>query len=705
MDKRKKPYRITRERLLAAKKRIDAIPDRGMEFKEFVSLLQKHFEEISKETTHLFEVNVDKDELWELYLNSFPSGTNEVFRERREYDCSACRQFIKNVGNIVAIKNNKLKTIWDFETNDDKFQPVINALSEYVKQGHIDGIWLSNVSRIGVEKNFELSENEKVATWHHLHLNLPERFVNKTKKSLGNIQGSFRDTRNVFKRSLDEITKDSILTVLELISQNSLYKGEEWKFALNEFLKYKKEYDKVEEKELFAWEQSLKTGEVVGKIKNHSMGTLLINISEGMDLDLAVKKYEEIVAPNNYKRPKPIYTKKMLEDAQKTIEELGYMSSLGRRHATLDDISINNILFSNRDSAKRMSGNVFEEMLEEVAVNSRQFSRVEEVSVDKFVTDILPAVKELEVFLENKHSSSMVSLIAPKDKEAQTMFKWDNGFSWAYSGNMTDSMIKEQVKMAGGNVEGILRFSICWNDTEFNPNDFDAHCVEPHGNEIYFHRKINPETTGELDVDIVHPINGTSAVENITWTSKNKMKQGKYLFFVENFNHRGGRTGFKAEIEFEGNVYLFECNKELRHKEQVMVAEVDFDGETFTIKEKLPSSVSSREIWNLKTNQFHPVSIMMYSPNYWDQQQGIGHRHYFFMLKGCINPENPNSFYNEFLKEDLMKHRKVFEALGSKLKVEDSEDQLSGIGFSSTKRNEVIVRVKGNIDRVLKIKF
>jgi len=705
MDKRKKPYRITRERLLAAKKRIDAIPDRGMEFKEFVSLLQKHFEEISKETTHLFEVNVDKDELWELYLNSFPSGTNEVFRERREYDCSACRQFIKNVGNIVAIKNNKLKTIWDFETNDDKFQPVINALSEYVKQGHIDGIWLSNVSRIGVEKNFELSENEKVATWHHLHLNLPERFVNKTKKSLGNIQGSFRDTRNVFKRSLDEITKDSILTVLELISQNSLYKGEEWKFALNEFLKYKKEYDKVEEKELFAWEQSLKTGEVVGKIKNHSMGTLLINISEGMDLDLAVKKYEEIVAPNNYKRPKPIYTKKMLEDAQKTIEELGYMSSLGRRHATLDDISINNILFSNRDSAKRMSGNVFEEMLEEVAVNSRQFSRVEEVSVDKFVTDILPAVKELEVFLENKHSSSMVSLIAPKDKEAQTMFKWDNGFSWAYSGNMTDSMIKEQVKMAGGNVEGILRFSICWNDTEFNPNDFDAHCLEPNGNEIYFGKSHSSYTEGKLDVDIISPKKDVPAVENITWASESKMEKGAYSFFVHNYSNRGGRAGFKAEVEFDGNIYSFEYNKELKHGESVEVAEVYFDGDNFTIEEKLPSSVSSREIWNLKTNQFHPVSVMMYSPNYWDQQQGIGHRHYFFMLKGCINPENPNSFYNEFLKEDLMKHRKVFEALGSKLKVEDSEDQLSGIGFSSTKRNEVIVRVKGNIDRVLKIKF
>lgn len=47
-------------------------------FMKFKKALQKHFDEMQKEATHLFEVNVDKDELWNTYLDSFPAGTNEI---------------------------------------------------------------------------------------------------------------------------------------------------------------------------------------------------------------------------------------------------------------------------------------------------------------------------------------------------------------------------------------------------------------------------------------------------------------------------------------------------------------------------------------------------------------------------------------------------------------------------------------------------
>lgn len=677
-----------------------------MEFKRFKKQLQDHFEEMTKDAPKLFEVAVDKDELWNLYLDSFPEGTNKIYRERREYDCSCCRHFIKSIGNAVIIKNNQVHTIWEFQTGSSTFQSVVEALDRYIKAHAVSDVYVSKLKAIGTDHNREEVDG-KINVYEHFFLILPDKFVDRSYRSEGDIKGSFRDVRNVFKRSLDEISQEAIETVLELIMQNSLYKGEEWKGVLTEFLKYKKDYEKFpeDERENYAWEKSVTAGAVIGKIRNHSIGTLLVNISEGMELDLAVRKYEQIVAPANYKRPKAIYTKKMLEEAQKTVEELGYMDSLPRRFAKLDDITVNNILFSNRDAARRISGNVFEDMAAEATINPKRFSKVEEIGIEQFVKDVLPTAKELEVYFENKHRQNMVSLIAPQNPESPSMFKWDNPFSWAYTGNMTDSDIRENVKMAGGSVDGVLRFSIQWNDEDYNPNDFDAHCESPRYH-IFFGSKRDGSTGGNLDVDIIYPQEGKAAVENITWPDKSKMIPGTYKFYVNCFSQNGGRSGFKAEIEFDGQTYFFDYPHSLRQGENVAVAEVTLSRDrVFSIKELLPSNISSHEVWGLKTNQFVPVSVVCYSPNYWDEQNGIGHRHVFFMLKNCVNPEMPNGFYNEFLKQELVQHKRVFEALGGKMRVDDVDDQLSGVGFSTTKRAELVVKVKGATERILKVKF
>lgn len=681
-----------------------------MEFKKVKDLLAENINRIlMTDQCQLFEVDIDKDYLWNLYLDSFPEGTNPIYRERRYYDCTACRHFIRNIGGTVYIDEIfEPHSIFEFDTQSEVFQPVMDALSAYVKSRPITDIYLNDSQKVGIEHSRELLDDGTVHTWDHFFVKLPPYAYNTNRSSIPTEKAKIRDRKNVFKRSLDEISMDAIDIVLELISSNTLYKGEEWKTPIKRLKETKKWYCAIpdDKKDLFAWNISTSIDDVIGRIRNHSIGVLLVDISEGMmDLDSAVRRYEKIVAPTNYKRPKAIFTKKMLADAKQTLSELGYIDSLNRRFATLDDITVNNILFSNRDAAKRIGGDIFDEMMNEVTIDPKRFSRVEEVSIDKFINDILPTAKGVEVLLENRHAKNMVSLIAPMNKDAKNMFKWDNSFSWAYSGNITDSDIRENVKNAGGNVEGVLRFSIQWNDgNEWSRNDVDAHCVEPNGFEIYYFRKQSPRTGGWLDVDIQYPIQNKPAVENIAWPSKNRMTPGDYVFGVHQFANRGGKDGFRAEIEFDGQIYQFNYAKELRQGEMIKVATVTLDENgNFSIKEHLPSATSSREVWGLKTNTFVPVSVVMYSPNHWEGQLGIGHRHYFFMLNGCVNPEQPNGFYNEFLKHELEPHKRVLEALGSKLAVTDADDQLSGLGFSATRRNDIIVKVKGATERVMKI--
>lgn len=681
-----------------------------MSFNEFKKRFQQHFDKLIQYADHLFEIEVDKDEFWNLYLDSFPAGSNKIYRERREFDCSCCRQFMRTIGNVAVIRDNTVHTLWEFDTGDPVYQPVVDALNAYLLARPVTNLYVTKTANIGTDRNYE-SINGNVHAWEHFYLELPPRFVFHGIRSEEELKGEARSTRNVFKRSLDEITIAAVDAVLELIAQNSLYKGEEWESQLTVFKQYKEVYDSLPDgqKDNFAWKQSMEAGPVVGRIRNHSIGTLLVNLSEDMDLDQAVRKYELIVAPENYKRPKAIVTKRMLEDARKTVTELGYLNSLKRRFATLDDITVNNILFSNKDVAKRISGaTVFDELGNALPVQSKKFSKVQEIGIEPFIQNVLPTASEVEVLLENKHTSNMVSLIAPENNSAPTMFKWNNGFSWAYSGNLADSALKANVKAAGGKVDGVLRFSIQWNDVELDRNDLDAHCKTP-CDHIYYANKQEQNgrrILGELDVDIINPINGQPAVENITWSNTDQLLRGEYVFYVHCYSSRGGRSGFRAEIECGGTVYTYDYRQPLRQNENVVVAVVSYDPDLgFSIREQLPPNVASREIWGLQTGQFVPATVICLSPNYWDEQQGVGHKHYFFMLKGCVNPERPNGMFNEYLQEQLMRHKRVFEVLGNKLAVEDNPDQLSGLGFSSTKRAELIVKVKGATDRVLKIKF
>lgn len=683
-----------------------------LDFKIVKIGLETHFAKMSEENEHLFVVDVDKDEMWNLYLDSIPPEDNKIFRQRREHDCSCCRHFIKSIGNVVSVKDGVVTSIWDFETTEPKWNMVLKKLSEYIKSKTISDVFISKFADIGTDYNMEQTEDGKLIKWEHFYCKLPNKFVFRSRyDTIDTERSQYRDIRNVFKRSLDELTLEAVETVIELINQGSLYRGEEYLNTLTDFRKLKKEYDKVEDskKDAFAWEEALKISPATAKIRNTAIGTLLIDVSEDVDLEVAVKKYESVVAPTNYKRSKPIFTKSMLEDAQKKITELGYLPSLERRYANANDITVNNILFSNKDTSKRIQGaaSLFDELEKEVKSSPKKFDRVEEISIEKFIEDVLPTATEVEAYVENKHTPNFVSLIAPVNKDSKTMFKWDNNFSWAYSGNVTDSIVKQNVKNAGGKVDGDLRFSIQWNEDGRDNCDLDAHCKEANGYEIYFSTarapKLSP-TNGQLDVDIIYP-NGKVAVENITWADRKTMTNGTYRFFVHQYSG-SVKNGFRAEIEFDGNIYSFDYPHPMRTEEDVVVAEVTLKNGEFKIDEKIPSNLSSKEVWGVASNTFVPVNVICYSPNYWDEQKGIGNKHYFFMLNGCVNPELPNAWYNEFLNNELYPaHRKVMEALGSKAHVLETDDQLSGLGFSSTLRNELVVKVKGATERMLKIKF
>lgn len=662
-------------------------------FSIFASEVQNQFDLMT--TSDLYEVDLDKQEIWQLYLNSFPDGTNPIYKERTEHDCNCCKNFIRDVGGVVIITDGKLTSIWDcFDKTfiPDHYRTVAKALSEYVKTRSIKRIFSHHSNEAGMEVSHQQLEDGRVAVWEHFHCKVPKRFVKISPSILGEVESTVK----VFNRGIHEITFDAITMVLDLIQSKTLYRGEEFKASLNAFLKLKNKYKTLEQPtDLFFWENYRQKG---ARIRNTVIGTLLQDLSENCDLEKAVRSYEQKVAPTNYKRPTALITKRMVEDAMKTIKELDIEPAFNRRFAVASDLSVNNVLYADRSTASVMKDhNLMSTLLKEVKV-STNYDKAEEITIEDFIKNIVPNTHTMELLLENKHASSLISLIAAQDESTPNIFQWDNMFSWGYRGNVTDS-IKEKVKRAGGNVEADVRISLAW----FNHDDLDLHVHEPKAH-IFFGNKKSNSTSGFLDVDMNVTPTTREPVENVAWETKERFVDGLYRVYVHNYNRREhSNVGFEIEIEMEGQTQNLSYEKAVSHHENVAVLSFKVIKKEITeikIEPHMLQSQREQNLWGIKTGHFHKVSLMTLSPNHWNES-AVGNKHYIFILENCKNDECPRGFYNEFLKPELEKHRKVFEILGDKTKCEMTDQQLSGVGFSSTKTNSVITKANNKMYKIL----
>lgn len=662
-----------------------------MEFKIFADKVNAKFEELSKQE-FLYKVNVPSDDVWNIYINSYPGVEAQIFRERPKHDCNTCKNFIKRLGNVVAITEQGLDSIWNVTGLDGQYKDVAEKLHSKVIQSDISGVFYTTESLAGKEYNIEATVAGDIK-WEHFYANISSKYV---KQDMATVASGLEATVSVFKRALEEISLSTLDTALDLCS--TIYKGEEFLPTLVKFKEAKSVYNDLDlaSKKLFIWKEFKN---YPARIRNTAIGSLLVDIDKGVDLESAVKSYEVKVAPQNYKRTTAVITPNMIKDAMKTITDLGIEESLHRRFAVIEDVSINDVLYADRSSKPKMkNAPSIEDILMTSVETKIDTTKASDISIEDFISSILPKADKIEICPENTHINNMCSIIAPVNADAPNILKWNNNFSWAYKGGFTDA-IKENVKSAGGAVEGDLRFSIQWNDGVVNENDLDAHCISPVSH-IYYSNK-SGRCSGNLDVDIINP-NRQVAVENIIYPSKENMPKGSYQFKVVNFSDRGG-SDFKAQIEIEGTIYNYEVKG--RINKNYNIATVIYNGNTFEIKHHIPCSESKRVIDGISTKEFNTVSSIMLSPNYWGENK-VGNKHYMFLVEGCKNEDIIRGLYNEFLSEDLMKHRKVFDTLGSKLLCQSVETQLSGFGFSSTLRNELLTKVvSGNITKLYNIKF
>ena len=709
---------------------------------EFTKSIQSQFDRMCV-TGKLFRSSLTGQQVWDLYINGFEPEHNPIFRDPNSsmHNCNLCKNFIRRYGNIVAVNDeHKIMTLFDVKVPDE-FETVAKVLSAKIRSAKISEVFFETFDelnslpyescskknekfKLGIDKNvkqytkdeadkYGVVKPEEIRTFTHLHLYLPKQFVDISGKSVEALMGEYRDAKNVFQRAMEDIPMDTLNLVRDLISQGSLLDGQTHLYKIEQFIPLKAQYDELpaSERDNWCWANSYRLP--FAKFKNELIGVLCTELAEGKELNASCQAWNKRVDPANYMKVTAPITKRQIDEARKFVEENGYVESFDRRFASIDDIKASEIKHMNVGDGKIKAVSIFDNVKSTSTRHKRsEFDGVEEVGIDKFMQDILPKCTSVEAFLSNKFDGNMVSLTTANG-ESKPIFKWSNNYSWTFNGNLAGkSMIKDAVSTKGGKVDGVLRFSIMWGEDDPTDNsDLDAWAQEPNGNLIGYsthyrkdHGNVRTPMSGQLDIDITNPesFRHKNIVENIAWSDLSKMGNGTYRLWVNQYAARNSK-GFKAEIEFEGEIYCYEYGKPVSG--QVQVAEVSLNNGSFSIKHILPeSNISSKDLYGLQTNEFHKVNLVCLSPNHWDGNN-VGNKHYFFMLEGCKCPVSIRSFHNENLIPELLQHRKVMDILGATNTINPSEKQLSGLGFNATVRDELVVRLQGSFKRVIKIKF
>lgn len=86
---------------------------------------------------------------------------------------------------------------------------------------------------------------------------------------------------------ITEISDEALDIAHELIRSNTLYKGQEWEHAIQGLEDYKARVRRLTPVGLdrFVWLTAGRVGPGLAKIRNHSIGVLLTDLSNGMDED------------------------------------------------------------------------------------------------------------------------------------------------------------------------------------------------------------------------------------------------------------------------------------------------------------------------------------------------------------------------------------------------------------------------------------
>jgi len=280
------------------------------------------------QTVRLFRT--DASGLFDLFLNSLPEA-------RQVHNCTACRRFMKEYGNLVLIADdgNTIPAFWHSDAVPMFYQPAVAAIGKVISKAKVTAPFLSSDLVWGIP-----------ITGDWAHMALP---VNTTPASAmwsgrastaKQAMAAKREDYRTVATALSEFTPEMLREALRLLEAETLAQSErfigpvKWLLGLHAARKA----TKGPARDNLLWKAIASAPDGYCHPRASVVGTLLEDIAAGMSFADVKARFNAKMHPLRYQRPQAAPSAGNIKAAEALVEKLGIAPSLERRFARLNEI-------------------------------------------------------------------------------------------------------------------------------------------------------------------------------------------------------------------------------------------------------------------------------------------------------------------------------------------------------------------------------
>lgn len=360
--------------------------------------------------------------LFDAFLAALPDD------QRQHYTCSTCRAFVDRYGGLVTIAPTgaTASAFWDPTTAEGIYAAPVRRLAKIVGKARVTGVHLDSAPRWG---------QPVTRPWHHMAAIPPKARVYRDTalKNAGQAAAEKHEDYGVLQRSLADYPATAIRQAHAVLTNGLLYRSEKcigvaaWLVALCDARDAAKG---KAAKENVTWLATATAPVGYAHVRTGMIGTLLDDLTAGMDLVEVKRRFDSKMHPLAYQRPQAPPAAGNIAQAEKVIAEMQSAGSLARRFARLEDVEA---LWTPRAPDAPTTGGVFAHLRPKAEASRTLDLPPVAMTWEKFARTVLPTVLSMDAAVPSM--GAFVALVTAANPEAPPVLQWDrpdarNPVSW-----------------------------------------------------------------------------------------------------------------------------------------------------------------------------------------------------------------------------------------------------------------------------------